>query len=118
MDKIDPNQFRLEFMDVLCKIYQDGFTLSQIEQIADIDFRLFRQNPDDFSIMPFMFCKYFWEQKTVAKQSIRQIEEQLDAKITRLNEQFPPSVGSAGESPAISLKREVPEKAVNLFKEV
>lgn len=105
MEAIDPNQFRLEFMEILDRIKEDGFTLSQIEQIAGIDFKLFRQNPDDFSIMPFMFCKYFWEQKTAGKKSIKEIEGLLDVKIGKLNELFPPSVGSAGESPAISLKR-------------
>lgn len=68
--------------------------------------------------MAFLFCKFFWTEKNNNQKSVLVIEKELDGKLENLCKLYPPSSSTANSQTKVSLKKEFPEKKVNLFKEV
>ena len=70
---IDSTKLNKPLLNILEKIKQDDFSLENIEEITAINYKIFEKNNDDFSIMAFLFCKYFWVEKKGKNNCIKQI---------------------------------------------
>lgn len=56
----NPKDLSPNFLNLMTVIHEDGFKLEKSAEIAKFDYELFKENMDNFNIMAYIFCKFFW----------------------------------------------------------
>lgn len=72
-------------------IKKDAFELKDYIKLSNKVYGLYKENEDNFYILAYLFCKYFWNKRLKSSLSLSQIDKELQGKLKKLCEVHPPT---------------------------